>query len=75
MSMYRSMVIMASSQMPGVIFASYMVETAGRKTAIAVCFFMGGVFTAVFALSQSEAVIVTVTIFMEFFLAGANGRL
>lgn len=75
MSMYRSMVIMAFSQIPGVIFASYLVETVGRKYAISICFFMGGVTTALFASSESHDWVITTTILMEFFLAGANGSL
>jgi len=75
MSMYRSMVIMALSQVPGVMFSALMVETIGRKYAIGICFGMGAVFTAVFAVAESELVIVMMTILMEFFLAGANGAL
>jgi putative MFS transporter len=57
------------------MFSALMVETIGRKYAIGICFGMGSVFTAVFAVSESETVIVIMTILMEFFLAGANGAL
>jgi MFS transporter, putative metabolite:H+ symporter len=75
MSMYRSMVIMALSQVPGVIFAAYLIENAGRKAAIGTCFFFGAVSTAIFAMSTNQTVVVAASIFMEFFLAGANGSL
>lgn len=75
MSMYRSMVIMAMSQIPGVLMSAFVVEAVGRKAAL-VLFFGGGATSMVmFAFSEGQVVTIAASIFMEFFLAGSNGAL
>jgi len=73
MSMYRSMVIMALSQIPGVIVSAWLVEAVGRKFAIGSFFFFGAVSCCVFAVSSRESLVILSSIAMEFFLAGVNG--
>ena len=73
MSMYRSMVIMAFSQIPGVIMSAYVVEYAGRKIALMSFFLCGAASMVMFAYSTTQIPIITASIFMEFFLAGCNG--
>lgn len=75
MSMYRSMVIMALSQIPGVLVSAYLVEVIGRKFAIGSFFFFGAVSMVIFAVSSRESLVVITSVFMEFFLAGVNGSL
>jgi putative MFS transporter len=74
-SMYRSMVILAMSQIPGVMTAAYLVERWGRKKAIRFFFLMGALSVLFFGFSESHAVVVLTSILMEFFLAGCNGSI
>ena len=75
LSMYRSMVIMALSQVPGVLFSAYLVERIGRKKTIGIFFLGGAFFMIIFALVEGQQAVVVSSILMEFFLAGANGAL
>lgn len=74
-SMYRSMILMATCQVPGVLAAAYMVENFGRKKAVGFFFLAGAVSMTLFALSSAEASVVSSSLLMEFFLAGSNGAL
>lgn len=74
-SMYRSMIILASAQVPGVLAAAYLVENTGRKQAVSFFFVAGGVSMLLFAVAQGEPAVVLSSLLMEFFLAGSNGAL
>lgn len=72
---YQNTFILALAQLPGYFSAAYLVEKWGRRRTLAVYLVASGVFTYLFAVTNSLNGMVMMGIWMSFFTLGAWGAL
>lgn len=72
---YQNTFILALAQLPGYFSAAYLVEKWGRRRTLAVYLAASGIFTYLFAVTNSLNGMVLMGIWMSFFTLGAWGAL
>jgi putative MFS transporter len=74
-AVYPNAFIMALAQVPGYIFAAWLVERWGRRKTLGVFLVASGVFAWLFALSATPVAVVISAVLLSFFAMGSWGAL
>ncbi len=75
MPIYQNTFLLALAQLPGYFSAAYLVEKLGRKRTLAIYLIASGLFTYLFAVTNSLSGMVAMGMWMSFFTLGAWGAL
>jgi putative MFS transporter len=72
---YRYLILLALAQVPGYMLAAYLVERIGRKVTLAAFLVSSALFSYLFAIAATPALIVGGAMLLSFSLLGAWGAL
>ena len=72
---YQNTFILALAQVPGYFSAAYLLERWGRRNTLGIYLVASAVFTFLFAIASSPALILLASVLMSFFALGAWGAL